>query len=127
MQYQDDSDDLAERPNKSQLKREMHELQDLGAELVKLPPDKLISLELPEKLTDALVDGAIDRGVFQHKQDALLLDQTRIKEKVVEIEKGACAALASIEKTVELAKDPSILYKGARPGSCRTSPCQKKM
>ncbi len=68
-----------------------------------------------EKLTDALVDGAIDRGVFQHKQDALLLDQTRIKEKVVEIEKGACAALASIEKTVELAKDPSILYKGALP------------
>jgi ribosome-associated protein len=54
MQYQDDSDDLAQRPNKSQLKREMQELQDLGAELVKLPPEKLISLELPEKLTDAL-------------------------------------------------------------------------
>ena len=63
MQYQDDSDDLAERPNKSQLKREMHELQDLGAELVKLPPDKLISLELPEKLTDAL---ALARRITSH-------------------------------------------------------------
>jgi len=63
MQYQDDSDDLAERPNKSQLKREMQELQELGAELVKLPPEKLISLELPEKLTDAL---ALARRITSH-------------------------------------------------------------
>jgi ribosome-associated protein len=63
MQYQDDSDDLAQRPNKSQLKREMQELQDLGAELVKLPPEKLISLELPEKLTDAL---ALARRITSH-------------------------------------------------------------
>lgn len=56
MQDQDDSEDyLAERPNKSQLKREMQELQDLGEELVKLPPDKLAELELPEKLADAVV------------------------------------------------------------------------
>jgi len=63
MQYQDDSDDLAERPNKSQLKREMQELQELGAELVKLPPGKLIALELPEKLTDAL---ALARRITSH-------------------------------------------------------------
>jgi ribosome-associated protein len=55
MQDQDDSDDhLAERPNKSQLKREMQELQELGVELVKLPADKLAELGLPEKLHDAI-------------------------------------------------------------------------
>jgi ribosome-associated protein len=55
MQDHDDSDDyLAERPNKSQLKREMQELQELGVELVKLPADKLAELDLPEKLADAI-------------------------------------------------------------------------
>ena len=55
MQHPDDADDyLVERPNKSQLKREMQELQELGVELVKLPPDKLAELDLPEKLTDAI-------------------------------------------------------------------------
>lgn len=55
MHDQDDSEDyLVERPNKSQLKREMQELQDLGVELVKLPPDQLATLELPEKLVDAI-------------------------------------------------------------------------
>lgn len=55
MQDHDDSDEyLVERPNKSQLKREMQELQELGVELVKLPADKLAELDLPEKLVDAI-------------------------------------------------------------------------
>lgn len=55
MQDPDDSEDyLAERPNKSQLKREMQELQELGVELVKLPPERLAELALPEKLVDAI-------------------------------------------------------------------------
>jgi ribosome-associated protein len=55
MQHEDDSDGyLVERPNKSQLKRDMQELQDLGAELVKLPSAQLAELDLPEKLADAI-------------------------------------------------------------------------
>ncbi|HEY3645706.1 MAG TPA: ribosome biogenesis factor YjgA [Gammaproteobacteria bacterium] len=55
MQDHDDSDEyLVERPNKSQLKREMQELQELGVELVKLPADKLAQLDLPEKLVDSI-------------------------------------------------------------------------
>lgn len=49
-----EEEDLPEGPSKSQLKREMLELQDLGVELVKLPPDQLATLELPEKLMDAI-------------------------------------------------------------------------
>ncbi|MGE5626012.1 MAG: ribosome biogenesis factor YjgA [Bacillota bacterium] len=54
MNHEDDSDDLPEGPSKSQRKREMLELQDLGAELVKLAPHQLAALELPEKLVDAI-------------------------------------------------------------------------
>jgi ribosome-associated protein len=51
---EEDIEDLPEGPSKSQLKREMLELQDLGAELVKVPAHQLTALELPEKLLDAL-------------------------------------------------------------------------
>ena len=42
-------------PSKSQRKREMHELQDLGVELVGLSDDQLASIELPENLFDAVM------------------------------------------------------------------------
>ena len=43
-------------PSKSQLKREMTALQDLGAELVELSRDRLAKIEMPERLRDALLD-----------------------------------------------------------------------
>ena len=43
-------------PSKSQLKREMTALQDLGAELVELSRERLSKIEMPERLRDALFD-----------------------------------------------------------------------
>ena len=43
-----------ERPSKSQLKREMTALQELGEELLRLPLAKLRALPIPEKLFDAI-------------------------------------------------------------------------
>ena len=43
-----------QRPSKSQLKREMTALQDLGEELMRLPQAKLRELPLPEKLYEAI-------------------------------------------------------------------------
>ena|SRR5579859_5875309 len=54
MQHEDDIDDLPEGPSKSQQKRDMQALQDLGAELVRLPEQQLAALDLPEKLRDAI-------------------------------------------------------------------------
>jgi ribosome-associated protein len=54
MQHEDDNDGLPEGPSKSQLKRDMQALQELGAELVQLPEQQLASLDLPEKLRDAV-------------------------------------------------------------------------
>jgi ribosome-associated protein len=42
--------------SKTQRKQEMHELQELGAELVALPKEKLRQIELPENLRDAIAD-----------------------------------------------------------------------
>ncbi|MDA8257031.1 MAG: DUF615 domain-containing protein [Betaproteobacteria bacterium] len=43
-------------PSKSQLKREMTALQDLGAELVALSKERLAKIDMPERLRDALLE-----------------------------------------------------------------------
>jgi ribosome-associated protein len=45
-----------ERPSKTQLKKQMHDLQALGAELVELNEQQLASIDLPERLADAVRD-----------------------------------------------------------------------
>src|SRR5712692_7289544 len=67
------------------------------------------------KLMDLLVDGTVDKLLFQNKQELLLREQARIKERLAEAEQGSCSSVARIEKTVELAKSPSMLYKTASP------------
>jgi len=46
--------DAPERPSKSQIKRDMHALLDLGKELVDLPPSRLKQLPLADKLHEAI-------------------------------------------------------------------------
>ena len=41
-------------PSKTKIKKQMHELQDLGAELVGLGKDQLAQLDIPESLRDAI-------------------------------------------------------------------------
>ncbi|QHP92123.1 ribosome-associated protein [Burkholderia glumae] len=50
----DDSGHGYDRPSKSQLKREMHALQQLGRDLVELPKDALKRMPMPESLGDAV-------------------------------------------------------------------------
>jgi len=47
-------DDGYDRPSKSQVKREMHALLDLGKELVELSPERLRQLPLAERLYEAI-------------------------------------------------------------------------
>jgi ribosome-associated protein len=51
-----DADAANARPSKSQLKRESHSLQALGAELVELSDERFAALEIPELLRDAIVE-----------------------------------------------------------------------
>jgi ribosome-associated protein len=48
------ADETREAPSKTRRKREMHELQDLGAALVALDPARLASIALPEQLAEAI-------------------------------------------------------------------------
>lgn len=50
----DDFDPYDGRPSKSQIKREMHALLDLGKELVELSPERLKQLPLSERLYEAI-------------------------------------------------------------------------
>ncbi len=69
-----------QRKSKSQIKREMHELQALGKQLVELSPKQLVDIPLSEKVRDAIVSartlkhGAIRRqlqyiGSLMPKED----------------------------------------------------------
>lgn len=51
----DDDEELG--PSKSELKRQVQALQDLGDELVALPPAEFDALGLPDDLHDAVVEG----------------------------------------------------------------------
>lgn len=48
--------DDAQRPSKTQRKKQMHELQALGERLLALNPDQLAAVELPEDLREAVND-----------------------------------------------------------------------
>ncbi|VXC29786.1 conserved hypothetical protein [Burkholderia sp. 8Y] len=50
----DAPDQVYDRPSKSQLKREMHALQELGEALVALPKDALKRMPMPEDLDSAV-------------------------------------------------------------------------
>jgi ribosome-associated protein len=49
-----EQDAAAERPSKTQLKKQSHELQALGEALAALPDDRLAALEAPEALIEAV-------------------------------------------------------------------------
>ena len=56
MSDEPDADDYDERPSKSERKRNAHDAQKLGEELIELKSFDLGSLDLPEPLRDAILE-----------------------------------------------------------------------
>lgn len=58
MKPYDSHDDELEPPppSKTKVKKQMHDLQDLGKQLTELPKDKWQELDLPEKMLEALAE-----------------------------------------------------------------------
>lgn len=52
--HEDGLEDLP--PSKTKIKKQMHDLQDLGKQLTELPKEKWRELDLPENLFEALVE-----------------------------------------------------------------------
>jgi ribosome-associated protein len=49
-----DDEELELPPSKTKVKKQMHELRDLGVELTELSKDQLAQLDIPENLRDAI-------------------------------------------------------------------------
>ena len=54
--HQDDEDLIDLPPSKTKIKKQMHDLQDIGEQLVALGKDQLKEVELPENLRDAVIE-----------------------------------------------------------------------
>lgn len=55
-QQYDDSEELNLPPSKTKIKKQMHDLQDIGKTLTELSNEKLRELDLPENLLEALTE-----------------------------------------------------------------------
>lgn len=65
------------------------------------------------RLTDALVDGAIDRELFVQKKNSLVTAELELKEKLTKVESIEPEALQKAEKFLELANSAYLSYKTA--------------
>jgi ribosome-associated protein len=53
-EYDEDGNEIVLPPSKTKIKKQMHDLQDLGEKLTELSNAKLAELDLPERLVDAV-------------------------------------------------------------------------
>jgi site-specific DNA recombinase len=98
------------------LGKKRNELEHGHAAVIKALKLQLEHLEKRlAKLTDLLVDGTVEKSLFTEKQTVLLLERAKVQEELTDAGKGSFKALEALEKTVELAKSPSNLYKSASP------------
>jgi hypothetical protein len=96
------------------LGRKKKELEHERAALIQAQQLQLDRVESRlAKLMDLLVDGTVDKALFNEKQNALLVERVRIQEMLAESRTGSTRVLEELENTVELAKSPSMLYKAA--------------
>lgn len=65
------------------------------------------------RLTDLLLDGTIDKTTYAERREALLIEQQGAKANLADLDSHNTKAMAKTERTVELAKSPSTLYKAA--------------
>lgn len=116
----DDEGLLPERPSKSALKRQMHDLQALGQALSELPESRQAKLDLPESLRDALVEYRRTRSHEGRRRQLQLIgklmrqaDEAAIREAVAAFRLGSATetlALHEAERWREelLASDDAI-------------------
>lgn len=63
------------------------------------------------RLTDVYIDGQIDAQAFSERKTTLLSERLEIEQKLAELSRDSSAALAQMEKYVELVKRAYLLYE----------------
>jgi len=72
-----------------------------------------------QRLTDAYIDGVLDRTMVEERRSSLLLEEAGIKQKLSDLEEGRSDALTRLGEFLELTKDASNLYNLAIPDEKR--------
>jgi len=65
------------------------------------------------KLADLLLEGTIDRTLYKAKEEAILKEKAAAEERLRDLENGGLTTIEKLQRTVELAERPSMLYKTA--------------
>ena len=119
-----------ERPSKSQKKRDMHALQEMGAELVALPTERLARIDMPDDLREALREAQrLTKHEARRRQMQYIgrlmrdVDPAPLREALDAV-KGASAIETARQHRLErlrerLLEDESVLTEigTARPGA----------
>ncbi len=123
----DETPELAS-PSKTRKKQEMHELQELGAELVKLSESQLAKLPLPEGLRTAIMDGrrftkheALRRQLQFIGRLMRGVDPAPIRAKL-EVWRGQSAQATALQHKIERLRDRLIAEEGALTEFLRDMP-----
>lgn len=117
-------------PSKSQRKREMHQLQDLGERLVQLPAQRLAAIGLPEDLRRAVEEARrITKHEARRRQMQYIgrlmrgIDATPIRLAIAAVDGRSAAETASMHRLerlrLRLLRDEAVLTELARdhPGA----------
>lgn len=97
-----------DRPSKTQLKKEMHELQSLGEALVGLPDNRVVDLAISERLRDAVAEYKRTRS-FEGKRRQMQYIGKLMRKDDVEPIREAVAAMQ-----LGHAKDSLALHQAER-------------
>jgi len=65
------------------------------------------------KLADLLLEGTIERTLYKVKEESILKEKAAVEERLRDLENGGTASIERLQRTVELAERPSMLYKTA--------------
>lgn len=71
------------------------------------------------RLTDAFIDGSIDKALFEERKASLLLDRKATEEKLTAMKAGTLSFPDWLEKNLEPAGAAYFLYKSALPDEKR--------
>lgn len=92
-----------------------HETQQEDAK-TQLEACRLQSVQAQERLTrltDAYLDGAIDKHLMDERRAGLLMEQAELKQRTAELESGSNARLVRLEDYLELIQTAENLHKMA--------------
>ncbi len=67
------------------------------------------------RVTDAYIDGGIDKAILEERRARLHLDEAEIKRRIAALEAGEAVALSRLEEFLELTQSASNVYKMAIP------------